>query len=110
MSLAITYPNPKTRATQTWTWSAPPVRQQELSALPGNKADDQFVKQDSAISAFSCEYTGRHDAGPLPPQRMHAEHALTLYFLEKAREACALELVDIMREEKAAGDARRGGA
>jgi hypothetical protein len=85
--------------TTLWTWSPPHVST-DSTYFPGNRSDEQFVKQTSKDSRFSCEYTGRHDGGALPEQRRHPGHLATLTFLEQAREAATNELVKLMSAQK----------
>ena len=80
-------------AKEVWRWTPPaPETAGSAGGLPGNKADEQFVKQDSSESAFSCDYTGRFDGGMLPAQRQHPGHVRTLMFLSAGREAALKEI------------------
>jgi hypothetical protein len=64
------------------------------SEFPGNHADPQYAAKEAALdqSKYGCAYTGRHDHGPLPPQRRSSPHEATLRFLEQARKAVGDEL------------------
>ena len=86
-----------------WRWQhVPPTLDASATsgALPGNKADEQFVKQASSASDFSCDYTGRFDGGQLPPQRRHPQHVITLDFLSSGREAVMKQIVAMQAEDK----------
>jgi len=105
ISISIKSPDPNGIATNVvWTWSPPPPSShpppppQQQGLLPGNKADEQFIKQDSSDSKFSCDYTGRFDGGVLPPQRVHPGHVKTLEFLSLGREAATSHLVEMMNK------------
>jgi len=98
---------------EVWRWQhVPPTlgASAEPGALPGNKADEQFVKQASSASDFSCDYTGRFDGGQLPLQRRPPQHVITLDFLAAGREAAMKQMVAMQAEEKKPVDSAASAA